>query len=112
MTQMALPKMSFHSLGHTSTGKLIMEQSSYLLSRMWAAHIKWSAEDHLEASKVIEEMIAKGKHLDEGGNELYNNIRLLADLHYDLYNKKIKLNPAPARMFGMVNHIKNERIKR
>ena len=48
-----------HSLGHTTTGKLIYDQIRSF-PEFRAACIKWTKKDHLEASQIIREKIRKG----------------------------------------------------
>jgi hypothetical protein len=59
-----------HSLGHTSSGKLILSFGG-VPRQFHAAHIKWSSKDHFEAAEVLLKRISK-KVEGEDPNELIN----------------------------------------
>ena len=63
-----------HSLGHTSTGKLILDQIGSV-SQLRTSCIKWTRKDHLEAVQVIQEKIKKGhfsKYLMKNADGSFN----------------------------------------
>lgn len=64
-----------HSLGHTSTGKLI-EEFNGNINQFRVAHLKWSAKDHNEAFKIL---TAKSKKVEDGAERGY--IEILAGIH-------------------------------
>ena len=88
-----------HSLGHTSTGKLILDQVDP--ERLHPTFIRWTARDHQEALLILEEKLRKGTFSKElflcssngyqvsyRKSDLENHVRFIADLHQEMYNLK------------------------
>lgn len=88
-----------HSLGHTSTGKLILDRVDP--ERLHPTFIRWSARDHQEAFRVLQEKLRKGAFSKEiflyssnghqvsyRKSDIENQVRFIADLHHEMYNLK------------------------
>lgn len=74
-----------HSLGHTTSGKLILDFPGNI-SQFRTAHIKWTAKEHLEAHKILMEKLNKRIFDNESYDKM--EITVIATIHYEEGLKK------------------------
>lgn len=76
-----------HSLGHTRTGKLIMEFTGNI-AQFRTAHLKWNAADHFEAAELLNKLAKRPTTRKREFVQLLSNIHK-EEGNYKKQHKKV-----------------------